>query len=177
MAALREIALGTLVWTQPKRGQRSYVLGHRDRQIASLSFPSMLGSRAEADADGTGYVFERSGVFRPKVIITKSPFDQEVGRMEMSLKGNGSVEMFNGRRYALEKKSIWKNRWDLINEQGEVLASMTVHPRLTRYEGEVTIEEKGRKDDTTVMLLTLSWYIILLMMREGGASAAAVGGS
>lgn len=162
----------TLSWRQPKASQRTYELASEDQVLDVLSFPKLLGTLAETQAGGTRYTFKRSGFLNPKVTIRKAPFEQDIGTMAVSWRGDGAVSMDNGRRYALRRPSVWAFHWQISDEGDGVMADIRSIPGLLRFEGKVDITERGSGNADILLLLALAWYMMVLIRQEGAAGAA-----
>lgn len=141
--------------------------------FATLKFVKFLGSLAEANVGGTTYTFKREGFLRPRITLRKAPFEDNIGVMEMSWRGHGRLEMSNGPRYHFKRVSAWRNQWDIIDDNGRVLAGIGIRRgRLLHNEADVTINEPSVKDKDLLLLLTLGWYMILLILQDSAAAAA-----
>ncbi len=162
-----------MIWRHPSAKQRNYELVSGDSVLATLSFAKFLGSLAEAQVGGTAYSLKREGFLRPKITVRKAPFEHNIGVMEMSWRGNGKLEMSNGPRYYFKRVSAWRNQWNILDDNGRVLAEMGMRKRLLHNEANVTVIEKTAKESDLLLLLTLGWYMMLLILQD---SAAAAGG-
>ena len=168
---------GRLEWTQPSKDRRSFELLSNGERLATLTFIKPWGTLAECKMEGEAYTFKRTGFLRPKVTVRRSPFDEDIATMEVSLGGEGALEMLDGKRYTFHRLSFWKARWGLTNEAGDLLVSMRLHNKLLRFEGEAVLEDKGRKEGKMVLLMSLGWYLMVLMTQESTAAAGTAGAS
>jgi hypothetical protein len=161
-----------LSWRQPQASRRYFELVSEDRTLAALRFPKLTGTLAEAQADGTSYTFKRSGFLRPKVTIRKAPFDQDIGVVNMSRRGDGEVDMINGRRYVIRRPSVWSFRWQVFDESDGLMADVRSRSGLLRLEGKADITEKGALSADMLLLLVLEWYIMALIRRDSSTGAS-----
>ncbi len=163
---------GAWEWRQPDVKKRRYELVAGNTVKASLAFRSILGTMAECRVDGSEYTFKRTGFLHPKVTVRRSPYDQDIASMDLSWRGEGALEMLNGGRYTLRRLSFWGVRWGIMDDQGDLLASVHMKPKLLRYEGEVQLEERSGREKEMALLLSLLWYIAVLISQESTAAAA-----
>jgi hypothetical protein len=170
MVPTRQIP-ASLSWKQSRATQRSFDLISGERVYVSLRFVKIMGTLAEVVLDGATYTFKRAGFLHPKITVRKAPFEQDIGVVEMSWKGTGTVEMSNGRRYLLEHSSAWNGCWKIISDANEVLAETKVKVAILRTEADVTVFEKGAGNADLLLLLALEWYIVALIQQESAAVA------
>lgn len=165
-------------WRQESSGRRSYELIGEGERLATLHFLKSLGTLAECRMDEGTFTFKRTGFLHPRVTVRRSPYDQDIATMEMSIGGEGRLETIDGKRYTFQRLSFWRSRWGFFNEQGDPLMSLSIRSKMVGLEGEVEVNDRGRKDGKAVMLISLGWYLLVLMNQEvsivarsGGASS------
>lgn len=165
-------APASLSWRQLSATQRNYELVSGGQVIASLRFVKTLGTLAEAQIKGVTYSFKRIGFIHPKITIRKAPFEQDIGAVEMSWRGTGTAVMNNGRRYLLKRASTWGGKWEVLDDNGEALATMKLRRGFLRIEADVSVHEKGSRDSDLVLMLALELYIVVLIQQDSAAAAA-----
>jgi hypothetical protein len=170
MAASRQLP-PSLQWRQPSASHRVYELVSGDQVFASLRFVKALGTLAEVQANGATFSLKRVGFLHPKVTIRKTPFEQDIGTVEMSWRGTGTVTMSNGQRYVLKRASAWGGKWEVVDDANETLATTKMRRGFLRNEADVAVEEKGAKNGDLVLLLALGMYISILIQQDSAAAA------
>jgi hypothetical protein len=176
MTSWAEGSTRTLEWVQPRWTKRSYELKAGGELIATLQFVGALSGNAEAKVGSASYWFTHSGIVHRKIMMTKAPFDQEVGEVELRWTGAGTVKLVNGRVYELVRPSMWRHQWKLSDGGGEEIAFIKVQTGRARYKGEVSLSDKGSGDDMTMTLLAIAWYVISLTLQNEAAAVASGGG-
>lgn len=161
-----------LRWMQLKGWSRTYELYDGSMVLATLRWTKLLGSMAEAEIGGGRYTLKRGGFLHSYVTLRRAEFEDDIAKVRMSLRGSGSLEFMDGKRYALQKKSVWHQRWSFVNENGEQLLEFYLQPQLMRQNGEISISDEGRRDAHLSMLLIIGWFIVLLVAQEQQSAAA-----
>ncbi|MDW5563733.1 MAG: hypothetical protein SA339_10950 [Methanomassiliicoccus sp.] len=163
----------SLTWRQAGSVRRSYELVSEARILASMQFPRLFSDLAEVRIGDAEYSLDRTGILHPKVILRRGPFQEELGQVMMGWRAAWTMEILDGRRYTVERRSIWGGLWALIGSSNEVLAEVRVRPAILRQEAEVTVHERGSRDRDLPLFLTVAWYLVILNQQDSAAASSA----
>lgn len=175
MAEMKDFAGKRLEWQRKGLMQRGWELRGGGEVLATLNWLKIMGTLAEATAEGTAYTIKRSGFLHPYVTVRRAPFDEDVARMDLSFGGNGTLQFPDGKRYSFQKMSFWGYKWTFTDESGNVILNVGQQSAF-KNTGEVFIEAGGAGDRHLPLLVILAWYMAVQIMEENTVAAASAAG-
>ncbi len=88
-----------LKWTQPRAGQREFVLKDADDTVAALRFRSAFGSFATVEAADGSWTMKRVGFWQTRVTICPAGSETEIACFRNNTwSAGGTLEFPDGRR-------------------------------------------------------------------------------
>ncbi len=177
MRSLREFKGTRMQWIQPRAMVRHHELWSAQELYASLDWVQLLGSLAEAStADGT-FTLKRGGFLLPYVTIREKGSDADLAVLSMGMFRHGTLEFPNGRKISLLSTRFWRLEWDLVDENGLTLCTISMNPTILKHSADVTISEIARRDRDLLLMVVIGWYTMVLVQQERAAASSSAAGS
>lgn len=161
-----------LKWVQTSGWKQSYELRDaNDNVIATLRRPSMWSSRAEVDAPGNRWIFERKGWFRQRVIIRSVGTGEEpASYIYHSTKGR--LQYPDGHVFLWKQGNFWGTKWMWTTEDGEPLIGFQTKGFL-KMGSEIELNSDLASEKAPSLLIFLGWYLYTLYSEDSAAVIAA----
>lgn len=176
MVEAKDFAGKKLEWTKKGIMDRNYELRSGGEVAATMSRTKVFGTLAEAIMGGTGYTLKRSGFLNPYITVRRAPFDEDVARMDMSIGGNGTLQLPDGKRYSFQKMSFWGFKWAFTDENGDLVLTVGL-PSAWKNNGEIVVEQRASSHGHLPLLIVLGWYTAVQIVEESRTTAATAAGS
>lgn len=166
-------AAQALLWTQPRKLERSYELHAGDSLIATLRIERPVIDRAIAESTAGRWILDRKGFFRRRAIITNADSNEDVGLYYYSFSGRGLLELTSGRKLTWRATNFWQTRWEMVEQPAGTLFQIRTRRRWLKDEGEVELTAWGSEHPEIMLLLVTGWYLLLMHLRDSAVVAAA----
>lgn len=148
---------------------RRFDLVEGERTVARLEQRG-LGFDADLDVGGRAWRAEVRGFLRWTIEVK-----DEAGVVRASLplgwRGQGTVHLADGRRYAWDAESFWGTRWTLDDEAGVTVARVRLD-RFLRMDAAVEAWPHDLKEDDLVALLSASWLALVVTTQAAVVAGA-----
>jgi hypothetical protein len=167
-----ELELQSAHWVKVNNWKQNYELRTVDGEvIATMTRPSVWRSRAEVEAAGNRWTFERKGLFRQQIEI------QSVGTGESPAifhyrMDRGRLEYHDGRVFLWQKSNMLGNRFAWSTVDGEPIVGYQVSG-LLKIKGAMSLDPARTDLEVPSLLLFLGWYLITLHQDDTAAIVAA----
>lgn len=174
---IEELENQELHWVQPSLWNSRYELHNVDDEVvASITQKGWMKNRAEVDALGNRWEFERRGIFRYHIIIRSAATGEEPARFDYNWSVDGGWLTFtDGRRFRWRRGNFMGTKWAWVNELDEPIMGFQTGG-LFRLNGEIDIDpDVTMKTRTLPLLLFLGWFLIALHRSDAAAVAATAG--
>lgn len=162
-----------LLWTQPRKLERSYELRAGDSLVATLRIERPIIDRAIAESAASRWTLDRKGFFRRRAIITNADSNEEVGLYYYGFSGRGLLELASGRKLTWRATNFWQTRWEMVEQPTGRLFEIKMKRRWLKDEGEVELTPWGSEHPEIMLLLVTGWYLLLMHLRDSAVVAAA----
>jgi len=170
----KPLRLEGIEWRQPSAFTRSYELVSGDDVLATLVFPKVFGSLADARWGSEAWTFKRQGFLHPRVTVRRPDSDVDIAMYEPNWTGRKAILRGPGSRLTMfvaaslfGSEHLWKTPEDVA------LVSL-VSRGITHAGASVEVTAAGARDDQIKLLILLGWYVIRLAHEDAAASSAAV---
>jgi hypothetical protein len=159
-------------WRQPKAFHRFYQLVMNGQEQGTLQFQGP-GSLAKGDYGGKQWTFQRTGFWKPRILVREVGSELDVAEFAPNWNGSGAVKFASGVTYGFKHTNFWRSEW--VFEAADGTAAVTVHgpSGALHQHGEVLVSEAYAQSPDVPVLVVLIWYVRVLM-NEDAASAATV---
>jgi hypothetical protein len=166
-----ELESDGLRWVKA-RGRRYELRSADDEVLGSITRTSAWTSRAEVEAPGNHWIFQRKGVFRQKVIIRSvGTGDEPAEYIYHSTKGR--LVYPDGRVFLWKQGNFWGTKWVWTTEDGEPLIGFQTSG-FFKTQGEINLNADAADDKVPSLLIFLGWYLYTLYEEDASAAAAVV---
>ncbi len=166
-----------LTWRRPRMFRREYEMMVKEQMVACLRQTGFFSWQAEIFEGGwsTAPVLQvqRTGAFRQKLHVKSLDyrFPHLTKPTPISLRGEVTLELDNGRSYHFGPTNFWQTRWQLKDEVGKEY--LDIQRNKWGFGGEITITNSNLPQDELLFLLYVTWYVVILKMEDQAAAAAA----
>ncbi|MGA2135255.1 MAG: hypothetical protein ABSH50_23455 [Bryobacteraceae bacterium] len=175
MTLVEEVAERQLTWRQAEALRRYFQLMDGEREIASVRFESLGGSRATGQSGGKAWTFKRTGFLSPKITIREPGSDKDIAAFSPGWMGSGWIAFAGGRRFQLRHTNFWGTAWAFEAEDGAPAVLLSAHPGFFKQGGVATVTQAAAGWPETPVLLLLIWYVRILANEDAAASAGVAG--
>jgi hypothetical protein len=167
-----------LEWVQPKTFQNRYELRSGDSLFASLEFPKVFGSLANAVSAEERWSFKRVGFFSTRITVRKEGEETDLAVYHPKWTGTeGSLQFASGAVYTWKVANFWATQfvW-LAGEQQIILFRPGVEDSSmsdwfkTQARVEILPAASGVKESS--LLILLGWYLMILKQEDDAAATA-----
>ena len=156
-----ELELQNAHWVKINNWKQNYELRTVDGGvIATMTRPSVWRSRAEVEAAGNRWIFERKGFFRQQIEIQSAGTGEYPAVFHYRM-DRGRLEYHDGRQFLWQKSGILSNRFVWSTTDGEPIVGYQVSG-LLNIRGTVSLDPARSEQEVPSLLLFLGWYLITL---------------
>ncbi len=171
---IEELENQELHWQQPSMWKGRYELRNADDEtVATIQRTGVLKQRAEVDALGNRWIFERNGFIRFHITIQSAVTGDEPARFDYNWSLSGGVLTFtDGKRFRWQRGNWLGSKWTWVNELNEPIVGFQTGG-LFRLNGEIDIDpDVTMKTRVLPLLLFLCWFLIMVHRDDSGAAVA-----
>lgn len=152
-----------LKWKFPKTREGYFELLDNYVPVAVLAWHSDFGSDASAKTATSRYKIIREGVVKRNFIVKDFDLEQELARFQAKGFTGGVIRFSNGAEFNIKRKGSWTITFDIQNEQGKNIVSITHKAADVLGEAEVKISADAIEKDYVPVLVILTWHAIYLV--------------
>ncbi len=153
-----------LVWSKRISGSKLEIR-HTGEVIGSISWDSLLSSRAQAMINGKLFILNRE-FFLSKLEIYDANDRSLLGTVMINLFNPRNDVVINGKRFELEVQNFWQSRWAWKFSNTEII-SYNSDEFLFKNRGEIELSTKVCDEVEILILLGLfvrNQFILLLLI-------------
>jgi hypothetical protein len=162
MRTIREMEAQELIWIQPRKHKRDFELRAGEEILATLRWDKQRRQIAAGEAADGRWTFRRPGFLHQHVEARLSEVDLEVARFQPLLRGGGTLEFPDGRRFGLRPTSFWNAEWAWTTATNDILLRVKRTARSTLEKGVIELLPGTSGIPELALLILLSWYLIIL---------------
>ncbi|MFH0988408.1 MAG: hypothetical protein V1799_00135 [bacterium] len=172
MRSISSIIDHTLTWSQPKVFSQSYELRFGDEFVATMTFPKNFSNLAMAHTADGDWSYERTGMFRQKILIRSQNSDEVIAEYQPNPWSNsGTLELPQGKR-VVYRASAFRSKSMILTESGEELIHY-VNEGIFRSTTKITMNRRVLHFHDLPMLVMFGFYLIVMSQRDSAAAATA----
>lgn len=161
-----------LMWVKGRGGKPRYELQTADGEVLGTITRSYWTSRAEVDAFGNRWTFDRKGFFRQRVVIRSVGTGEEPAEFIYEIT-KGRLVYPDGRVFVWKQGDFWGTKWVWLTEEGEPLIGF--HARgFLNIKGEISYNADLANDKAPSLLIFLGWYLYMLYQDDATAATVTV---
>jgi hypothetical protein len=168
--AIKEVALGELVWVQPARLKQEFELRAGDEVVGSLRW--QRASLATGETADQSWTFKREGFWHPQVTVRVAGSDDNVALFHPGWAGGGTLDLQQGKQLRFAAANFWHSQWDWLDAPNNPLVHFKSRQGLLKVEGQVEIETEAIQSPELPLLVVLGWYLLILFSRDAAAASA-----
>jgi hypothetical protein len=173
MKPLSAMAGGELLWRLVPPGRSLYELRADDERVATLRV--RRGARAEAEARDGRWIFERTGFWRPRLLVRAAESGTQIGCFTARWTGSGSLAMAGEVRYHWGAANAGHSQWTWHDADGAAIVRLAYgRAPGSGAAGRITIEPQAPVLSHLALLATLGCYLALLQRQDAEDSTVAV---
>lgn len=165
----------SLVWRQPEALTERFELRLSEAAdaplVATLDWPRGFGQRANAASAEGFWAFERSGGWRPKVIIYDPATGSEMARY-VSAGNGGTLTTTWGPTFQWRPSNLWRTNWDWLAPDGQLILHFVNERKFARQEGRVDVAAPLGLVPELDLLSNLGWFMFLAQAKDAATSTA-----
>ena len=155
-----------LQWVHPNVLRSEYELRAGDELLARLSYKGALTSQVRAETADGSWVIDRKGL---RQVITVLPLGAhtELATIKRGMSGQATLLFPDGREYAWQCTSFWRDVWTWLNHEGSPLLHL-------KRGAHVQLEPAAQDIPELALLTILGWYLHKQQEEEGAFVATNV---
>ena len=124
MKTQEALAMGTLVWKQPKWSSDHFELRVGRQVVGELWWTKCLSDQAVARYGGSTWVFDRPGFFRDRVVAVDHGSGAPAASIDFDWLKDGVLVLSDGRRFSWQRTKVLGLAWGLVASNGVVVFDM-----------------------------------------------------
>ena len=171
---------GTLHWRQPKALRQEYELRTEGGELlATLSMKmGWMRARTEATTSAGNWTFQHVGFLHPRVLLRKTPMEEQVAEFQLKKLGKGTVRFADGHEYEWKTTSFWKAQFGFFDSSGNAVLSIrrdTSSRKLSdlfKANALIELPSAATPAEQLSVLALFAWYFLILRRQQGAAVAA-----
>ena len=149
-----------LKWVKVRSSKQRYELRTAEDEVLGSITRSNWTSRAEVEAPGNHWVFERKGIFRQRVIIRSGGTGEEPAEY-IYQSSSGRLIYPDWRVFLWKQDNFWGTKWVWMTEDGQPLIGFQTSGFL-KVQGEINITPDLADEKAPSLLIFLGWYLYTL---------------
>ena len=160
---------GPLRWNRLRWFKGDFELRAGNDSVGTLSFRSMWSYLATATSADGAWTFQRTGFWRPEIMVRVSGSDADIAVFRYNTWENGGwLEFRDGRRFRATN-NCWQTRFEILSDRDEVMMSLRASS-WTESSAEVESgPEAGRLPERSLLHL-FGWYLAVLTRDEAAGA-------
>lgn len=152
----------TLHINKPSWTKRDSEFRQDTRLVGELTYTGALSQICHGRLHEQEVSFERQGLLRNQVVITRREFDSAhiastLGRFRFRVSKLENTVLLEGKTYLL-RANLFKNEWKWLSAEGEELAAY--HISFLGDSGSLVFHPSYVGNPTMLLLAMLGWYLI-----------------
>jgi hypothetical protein len=170
-------------WIQPKLSIPAFHLRSGEELFASLTFRSMFGTLATAQASEGSWTFKRVGFLNPRVTVRVAGAEDDLAVYHPKVWGDGNLTFASGRAFVWKPTNFWATDWAFSDVHGATLLRLMSGVEkeglrdLLKDQATLTLLPDSAGVDEVPILACLGMYLLILHRVDTAAAVAATAGS
>jgi hypothetical protein len=170
MKAWAEMSGEALTWTQLRAGL--YSLRGGEGVYAQLRCQVAAGSLATGEAGDERWTLKRIGLQRPRITVRRAGEDKDVAVLRHSGRGEGVLELADGRRYAWKATRLRRREKGFYDADGELVMRFSPQPVPGKVQARVELAREAAGMAELPLLALVGWYRMLIELEDQAGAAA-----
>lgn len=172
MKTREALAMGTLVWKQPKWSVDRFELQASGQVLGELWWTKCLSDQAFARYGESTWVFDRTGFFRDRVVAAEPGAKVLTASCTFALLQDGDLVLGNGRSFHWYRTELLDTAWAFADQAGGAVFEIRLGMRWFKYEASVRLWPAAQALPELGLLLCLGMYLSVCSMQDMGAVVA-----
>lgn len=175
MKTLSELDNLDLRWVQPKASKREYELQNSDGEmVARLRRTSSWSYKAEVEAVGNRFLFDRKGFWQNRFEVTSAGTGQVIATVKQGFSKN-TLTFNDGETFYWRQGNFWGTRWVWTSGVGDPILGFEQSGFL-KLGGSLNIDPEYAKEQRALLLILLGWYLIVVANEDSAATTVVFAG-